>query len=120
MLLQEKIPLINNRSCYAKRMIITEKNKEIPATVVHRITGDITVEEAEWAVKAAVELFESEIEKCGNINVIINAQGVNFTSLIAHKTWSVGLRSGCDPLKERINYGIMVLDDVPNARAERS
>jgi hypothetical protein len=50
--------------------------------------------------------------------LIINAKGVKFTSLVAHKTWSQGLEP-YPALREKIIYCAFIFDDSPNARAEK-
>jgi hypothetical protein len=101
-----------------QKMIITEEYKTLQAVFVHRITGDITVEDAEKGVRDAIKVFEAGIARYDTINVIINTQGLNFTSLIAHRTWRQGLED-CSALRENIHYVIMVLGDSPRGRAEK-
>ncbi len=99
-------------------MLITEKHKDIRATVMHRISGDVTIEDAERGVKEAVEIIETDIQQDGRINVIINMQGANFTSLMAHKTWRQGIGTA-SAIRQKIDYVIMIIGDSPQGRAEK-
>jgi len=99
-------------------MIITEEHNNIPATVVHRIDGEVSTEEVEVGIAGLVRILDNAIQRYVTINLIINAKGVKFTSLAAHKTWSQGLEPH-SALREKINYCAFILDDSPNARAEK-
>ncbi len=99
-------------------MINTEKHKNLPATLFHRITGEIGTEEVKTGVAELVEMLRTAIQTHGTVNLIIDAKGVRFTSLKAHKTWSLGLEE-CPALKGNISYCAFVLDDSPNAQAEK-
>ncbi len=99
-------------------MINTEKHKNLPATLIHRITGAIGTEEVNTGLAELVEMLRTAIQTHGTINLIIDAKGVRFTSLEAHKTWSLGLEQ-CSALKGNISHCALVLDDSPNARAEK-
>ena len=99
-------------------MIKTEEHNSIPATLIHRITGEIGDEDVKMGVAELLEMLRLAIQKHGAINLIINAKGVVFSSLTVHKTWSQGLEQRPD-LKEKIHYCAFILDDSPNARAEK-
>ncbi len=99
-------------------MIRTEEYKDIPATLIHRITGAIGTEEVKAGVAVLANLLDSSVQKHGTINLIIDAKGVTFESLLAHQTWSQGLKP-YPALREKISYCAFTLDDSPNARAEK-
>ncbi len=98
-------------------MITTTEYKDIRATVLHRITDEIDAEEVETGIEEFVIILDKAVQKYGSINLIINAKGVIFSSLIAHKMWHQAL-DGFPNLK-KIQYCALVLDDSPNARAEK-
>jgi hypothetical protein len=99
-------------------MITTEEYKKNPDTLTHRVTGEIGTEEVEAGVAKLVEMLHISVQKYGTIKLIINAKGVKFTSLVAHKSWSQGLEP-YPSLREKVNYCAFILDDSPNARAEK-
>jgi hypothetical protein len=99
-------------------MINTSEYGNIPATLIHRITGEIGTEEVKAGVAHLVSLLNIAVQKHNTINLIIDARGVLFTSLLAHKTWSLGFEP-YRALKEKIFYCALILDDSPNARAEK-
>jgi hypothetical protein len=99
-------------------MITTAEYKDVRATLIHRITGEINTEEVKIGIAAFVELLDNAIQKYGTINLIIDAKGVNFTSLPAHRTWSQAL-DNFPTIKEKINYCAFAIDDSPNGRAEK-
>ena len=99
-------------------MIKTEEHKNIPATLIHSITGEIGDEDVKMGVAELLERLQLAIQKHGTINLIINAKGVSFSGLTVHKTWSQGLEQRPD-LKKKIHYCAFILDDSPNAKAEK-
>jgi hypothetical protein len=99
-------------------MITTTEYKNIQTTLIHRITGEINTEEVKIGIDELVKILDKAVQKHGTINLIINAKGVNFASLIAHRTWSQGL-DNFPTIREKINYCAFVLDDSPNGRAEK-
>ncbi len=99
-------------------MITTTEYNGIRATVIHRITYEIDIEEVETGIEEFVIILDKAVQKYGSINLIINAKGVRFLSLIAHKTWHQAL-DDFPNLKEKIQYCALILDDSPNARAEK-
>ncbi len=99
-------------------MINTEQHKSLPATLFHRITGAVGTEEVKTGVAELIEMLRTAVQTHGTINLIIDAKGVRFTSLEAHKTWSLGLEQ-YPALKRNISRCAFVLDDSPNARAEK-
>jgi hypothetical protein len=109
---------ISDSANIKRQMVITEEHNNIPATVVHRITGEVSTEEVEIGIAELVKILDNAIQRYVPINLIINAKGVKFSSLVAHKTWSLGLES-YPALREKINYCAFILDDSPNARAEK-
>ncbi len=99
-------------------MIDTSEYGNIQATLIHRITGEIDTEEVAAGIAVLVSTLNITVQKHGTINLVIDARGVQFTSLLAHKTWSLGLEP-YRALKEKIIYCAFILDDSPNARAEK-
>jgi len=67
------------------KMINTTEYKDIQATVIHRITDEINTEEVEIGIEVLVKILDKAVQKYGSINLIINAKGVRFSSLVAHK-----------------------------------
>jgi len=68
-------------------MIETIEYKKIPATIMHRITGDIDVGEIKRGIGEANEEINKIIDKYGRFNLIIDLRGIRFTDLAAHKMW---------------------------------
>jgi hypothetical protein len=99
-------------------MIDTAEYGNIQATLIHRITGEIDTPEVEAGVAKLVEMLHISVQKYGTINLIINAKGVKFMSLVAHKSWSQGIEP-YPALREKIYHCAFILDDSPNARAEK-
>ncbi len=99
-------------------MISTAEYKESRATLFHRITGAIDTAEVRIGIEELIGKLDQAVQKFGSINLLIDAQGVRFTSLIAHKTWSQGLQNS-PGLKEKIRYCAFVIDDSANGRAEK-
>ncbi len=99
-------------------MINSTGCKDIQATVIHRITGQINTEEVKIGIDELVEILDKAVQKQGTINLVINAKGVSFAGLIAHRTWSQGL-DNFPTIREKINYCAFVLDDSPNGRVEK-
>ena len=89
-------------------MIETMECKMIPATIMHRITGDIDVEEVKRSINEADEAINKIIDKYGRFNLIIDLRGISFTDLAAHKTWKIWSQSKL--ITEKVNYiGIIVV-----------
>jgi len=99
-------------------MINTAEYGHIPATLIHRITGEIDTPEVEAGVVQLISMLNIAVQKHDMINLIIDARGIQFTSLLAHKTWSLAFEP-YRALKEKIFYCALILDDSPNARAEK-
>jgi anti-anti-sigma regulatory factor len=99
-------------------MINTTKYQNIKETLIHRITGEITTEEVKIGIDELVKSLDKAIQKRGTTNLIIDAKGVHFKSLLAHKLFSQGLTT-VPVVKEKIHYCAIILDDSPNARAEK-
>lgn len=100
-------------------MINTKEYKDIRATVIHRITEEIDTEEAEIGIDELVEILDKAVQKYGSVNLIINAKGARFSSLLAHKTWRQAPDNFPAGITEKINYCALVFDDSSNARAEK-
>lgn len=67
-------------------MIETIEYKKIPATIMHRITGDVNLDEVICGIDEANEAVNKIIDKYGRFNMIIDLRGISFTDLSAHKT----------------------------------
>ena len=98
-------------------MINTIDYDKIPATVLHRITGEIDVEEVKNNMGQTYEIVDSAIKKYGRVNLIIDARGLKFTDE-AHLLWKQKIED--EPqFKEKMNYMIFVLDYSAKARAAK-
>lgn len=98
-------------------MIKTIDYDKIPATVLHRITGDIDVEEVKSSMGQACEIVHKAIAKYGRFNFIIDARGLKFTD-DAHLLWKQKVED--EPqFKEKMNYMVFVLDYSAKARAAK-
>ncbi len=99
-------------------MIETRIYYTIPATVFQRVTGEIDLEEIKRGTAEANEIIQSVIKKYGSFNLIVDARGIRFADLAAHRTWKQTGENYPD-IMERMNYFVFVLDDSSNARAEK-
>ncbi len=99
-------------------MITTAEFKDIRATLVHRISGEIAIDEAGSGAATLVRMLDSTIRRYGTVNLIIDAKGANFTGLISHRTWSQVLDE-FPSIKKKINYCVLILDDTQKGRAEK-
>ncbi len=98
-------------------MIATIDYNKIPATILHRITGQIGVEEVKSKMGETYEVVESAIRKYGRFNIIIDATGLEFTAE-AHLLWKQKIED--EPqFREKMNYMIFVLDYSAKARAAK-
>ncbi len=88
-------------------MIETIEYKKIPATIMHRISGDIDVEEIKRSINEADVAMNKMIGKYGMFNLIIDLRGISFTDLAAHKTWKIWSQSKL--ITENVNYIAIVL-----------
>jgi len=84
---------------------------------MHRITGDIDVEELERGIDEANEEINKIIDKYGRFNLIIDLRGINFTDLAAHKTWKIWSQNRL--IKEKANHIAIVLTYSPHTKAEK-
>ncbi len=98
-------------------MIETIECKMIPATIMHRITGDIDVEEVKRCINEANETVTKIIDKYGRFNLIIDLRGISFTDLDAHKTWKIWSQSRL--ITENVNYIAIVVIYSPHTKAEK-
>ncbi len=98
-------------------MIETIEYKKIPATIMHRISGDIDVEEVKRSINEANETVAKIIDKYGRFNLIIDLRGINFTDLAAHKTWKIWSQSKL--ITGNVNYIAIVLAYSPHTKAEK-
>ena len=99
-------------------MINTTEYKDIQATLIHRITGEIDTGEVKIGIDELAKILDNAVQKSCALNLIIDARGVLFMSLIAHRTWSQAL-DNFPTIREKIKYCAFILDDSPNGRAEK-
>ncbi len=99
-------------------MIKTSEYPEIPGAVLQTVTGEISVEEIEGATILANGIINKVIDKYGTFNLIVDARGIRFEDLAAHRTWkTTGDRY--PEIMARMKYFALVLDDSANARLEK-
>jgi hypothetical protein len=96
-------------------MIETIECKMIPATIMHRITGNIDFEEVKRSINEANEVMNKIIDKYGRLNLLIDLRGISFTDLASHKTWKIWLRL----ITEKVGYVAIVLVYSPHTKAEK-
>ena len=90
---------------------------KIPATVLHRITGEIDVEEVRSRMGQTCKIVDSAVRKHGKFNLIIDSRGLKFTDE-AHTLWKQKIED--EPrFKEKMNYLVFVLDYSAKARAAK-
>jgi|GEM_PF-1246268 len=99
------------------KMIETIEYKKIPATIMHRITGDIELEEVKRGIIEANEVINKIIDKYSRFNMIIDLRGISFTDLSAHKAWKIWSQSGL--ITEKVNYIAIVLVYSPHTKTEK-
>ncbi|VVB95642.1 Uncharacterised protein [uncultured archaeon] len=97
-------------------MIETIECKMIPATIMHRVTGNIDIEEVKRSINEANEAINKIIDKYGRFNLIIDLRGISFTDLAAHKKWKIWSQS---KLTEKVDYIAIVLVYSPHTKAEK-
>ena len=98
-------------------MIETMECKMIPATIMHRITGNIDVEEVKRSIEEANEAMNKIIDKYGRFNLLIDLRGISFTDLASHKMWKIWLQNRF--ITEKVSYTAIVLDYSPHTEAEK-
>lgn len=98
-------------------MIETIECKMIPATIMHRITGNIDVEEVKRSIDDANETMNKIIGKYGGFNLLIDLRGINFTDLASHKTWKIWLQNRL--IAKKLGYVAIVLVYSPHTKAEK-
>lgn len=98
-------------------MIETIECKMIPATIMHRITGNIDVEEVKRSIDEANESMNKIIDKYGRFNLLIDLRGISFTDLAAHKTWKIWLQNRL--IMKKVNYTAIVLVYSTQTKAEK-
>ncbi len=96
-------------------MIETIECKMIPATIMHRITGNIDVKEVRRSIDEANEAINKIIDKCGRLNLLIDLRGISFTDLASHKTWKIWLQK----MTKKVGYIAIVLVYSPHTKAEK-
>ncbi len=98
-------------------MIETIECKMIPATIMHRITGNIDVEEVKQSIDEANGAMNKIIDKYGRFNLLVDLRDIRFTDLASHKTWKIWLQNRL--IKEKVSYIAIVLDYSPHTEAEK-
>ena len=98
-------------------MIETTECKMIPATIMHRITGNVDVEEVKRSIDEANEAMKKIIDKYGRFNLLIDLRGISFTDLAAHKTWKIWLQNRL--ITKKVNYTAIVLIYSPHTEIEK-
>lgn len=98
-------------------MIETTDYDKIPATVLHRVTGEIDVEEVKCSMTQVYEVVNEAVNKCGRFNLIIDGRGLKFTDE-AHMLWKQRIED--EPrFKEKMDYMIFILDYSSKTRAAK-
>ena len=97
-------------------MFETIEYKEIPAMIMHRITGDINIKDLKRGIDEANEEINKMIDEYGRFNLIIDLRGISFTDLATHKTWKIWSQS---ELIEKANYIAIVLVCSQYTKAEK-
>ncbi len=98
-------------------MIHTAEFEEAPATILHRVTGNIGIEEVKRALHEANAPIGKVVHRYGSFNLIIDPRDHKFTDLEAHKLWKMWLESG--PIKEKVRFVAVVVHESPHTRAEK-
>lgn len=98
-------------------MIKTIECNTVPSTIMHRITGNIDVEEIKRSIDDANEVMNKIVDKYGRFNLLIDLRGINFADLASHKMWKVWLQNRL--ITEKVNYIAIVLVNSPHTEAEK-
>lgn len=96
-------------------MIETTEYKKIPDSILHRIRGEISIEDVRRGISEANEIVNRFVLKYGRFNLIIDTRDHHFTDLAAHKALKIWLNK----LKEKVNYVSIIVIDSPHTRAEK-
>lgn len=97
------------------KMIETTEYKKIQDSILHRIRGEISIEDVGCGINEANEIINRFVLKYGRFNLIIDTRDYHFTDLAAHKAWKIWLNG----LKGKVTYVSIIVVDSPHTRAEK-
>jgi hypothetical protein len=100
-------------------MIETSRSLTLPATVLHRVSGTVDLQQAEQGAAEALRFVHQLSGEHGLVNLVLDMRGKNFQSLQAHRAWSHGFARN-PALHGHVRYVAIIGDDTPAFRAEQT
>lgn len=99
-------------------MIQTQVSTDLHATLIHRVTGDIDLYQAEQGVAEALALAQQLLSNAQIVHLLLDLRRMHFQGLHARRVWNEGFIR--HPLILRhVQYVALIADDLPSARAEQ-
>lgn len=99
-------------------MIETTLSPTLPATVLHRVAGAISWQQAEQGAAEALQFVQRVSAEQGPLNLVLDLRGKDFEGFRAHKAWSQGFARN-PALHGHVRYVAIIGDDTPAFRAEQ-
>jgi hypothetical protein len=99
-------------------MIETSLSPTLAATVLHRVTGTVTRQQAEQGAAEALRFVQQRSVEYGSVNLVLDMRGKEFRDLQAHRAWSDGFARN-PALHGHLRRVAIIGDDTPDFRAEQ-
>ena len=99
-------------------MIETALSPTLAATVLHRVSGVVDMQQARHGAAEALRFVEQLHAEHRSLNLMLDLRGNAFQDLQAHKAWSQGFARN-PALQGYVRYVAVVGDDTPTFRAEQ-
>jgi hypothetical protein len=101
-----------------RSMIETSLSPTLAATVLHRVTGVIDMQQAQLGAAEALRFVEQLRAEYESVNLMLDLRGNAFRDLQAHKAWSQGFARN-PALQGYVRYVAIVGEDTPTFRTEQ-
>jgi hypothetical protein len=99
-------------------LIQTQISTELNATLIHRVTGELDLLQAEQATAEALALAQQLLFNATSIHLLLDLRGMRFLGLQARRVWTEGFVRH-PLLLHHTKYVALIADDLPAARAEQ-
>ncbi len=100
-------------------MIQTTLSITSDATLVHRVTGQIDMPEAEQGAAVARQVVQQVGKEYQTIKLLLDLRGMHFLTLSAHKRWKLGFPHH-PVVAQYVQYVALIGNDTPHFRAEQA
>jgi len=100
-------------------VIYTQLSPTLPATLIHRATGEIDLQQAENGAHEALQQVEDYAAQQGPLNLLLNLRDIRFQNMQAHRAWSLGFARN-PTLQNFVQRVAILASDSPNSRAEQA